>query len=63
MQFDSFAAFIEMGGYGAYVWAVYLIGVVILLANVLRPRQLLKRFFQQQLDARKLQETQERQES
>ena len=58
MQFESFTAFVDMGGYGGYVWSVYLMGVVILLANVIQPKLLMKRFYRQQLRAREIEERQ-----
>ncbi len=48
MQFDSLAAALAMGGHGAYVWAVAVVTlwviVYLLLAPVLRSR----RFMQEQ---------------
>lgn len=37
MIFDSFAAFIEMGGYGPYVWSSYAITLVVFAYNIVRP--------------------------
>lgn len=37
MFFDSFAAFIEMGGHGLYVWLAYSIALVVVLYNVISP--------------------------
>lgn len=48
MQFDSLSDFIQMNGHGAYVWAVYIIGLVILFMNVLRPKMMMKRFYREQ---------------
>ena len=56
MQFDSFLAFLDMGGYGQYVWSVYIMGITILLANVIMPKLLMKRFYQQQIQAREIRE-------
>ena len=33
----TFAEFIDMGGYGAYVWSSYGIALVVLVANVVIP--------------------------
>ena len=35
MQFDSFSAFIDMGGYGFYVWLSYGVAVTLLLILIL----------------------------
>ncbi len=37
IQFDSFSAFIQMGGHGPYVWSVYLIALFIMTCLVVRP--------------------------
>jgi len=37
MIFDSFSAFIEMGGYGLYVWSAYAITLVVFAYNIVRP--------------------------
>lgn len=46
MIFDSFSAFIEMGGYGLYVWSAYTITLVVFTYNIVRPilmrRELIK---------------------
>ncbi|HJL61374.1 MAG TPA: heme exporter protein CcmD [Pseudomonadales bacterium] len=54
MQFETVAEFLDMDGYGIYVWSVYLIGIGVLLFNVIRPRLLQKRFFEQQSRALRL---------
>lgn len=36
-QFDSFADFLNMGGYGLYVWLAYAAFVVFLVLNILPP--------------------------
>lgn len=46
-QFDSFAAFIHMGGHGKYVWASYLVTFVALLGLVLQPIIARKKFKKQ----------------
>ena len=56
MQFDSLADFLSMGGYGIYVWAVYAIGVFILIYNVISPGLLLRRFIDEQSRAARLRE-------
>jgi len=35
MQFDSFSAFIDMGGYGFYVWLSYSVATILLLILIL----------------------------
>ena len=35
MQFDSFSAFIDMGGYGFYVWLSYGVTIALLLILIL----------------------------
>mgnify|MGYP003384268058 CR=1 FL=1 len=35
MQFDSFSAFIEMGGYGFYVWLSFGVSAVLILALII----------------------------
>lgn len=46
MNFDSFSAFIDMGGYGLYVWSAYVITLVVFVYNTIRPilmrRQVIK---------------------
>ena len=37
MSFDSFSAFLSMGGHGLYVWLAYGITAIVLLANLLWP--------------------------
>lgn len=37
MYFDSFAAFIDMGGHGLYVWLAYSIALVVVVYNVASP--------------------------
>jgi heme exporter protein D len=49
---DSWQAFFDMGGYGAYVWSSYAIVFVVLLANAISPiwceRRVLKTLAQKQ---------------
>ncbi|UAA38134.1 heme exporter protein CcmD [Paraneptunicella aestuarii] len=35
MQFDSFSAFLDMGGYGFYVWLAFFVTLVSLVALVI----------------------------
>lgn len=44
MSFDSFDAFIQMGGHGPYVWSAYGITLVVLVYNVIRPWRLKRKF-------------------
>ncbi len=37
MKFDSLQAFIEMGGYGLYVWSAYGITLVVFAYSIIRP--------------------------
>lgn len=37
MQFESFSDFLSMGGYGAYVFSVYIISALVLIGNVVLP--------------------------
>jgi len=55
MQFDSLSDFIQMNGHGVYVWAVYFLGLGVLLLNVLRPKMMMKRFYKEQYSAYTLQ--------
>lgn len=48
MQFDSFSAFISMGGHGVYVWSVYGATVIILLIMAANPLLKKRRFFIEQ---------------
>lgn len=51
MQFDSLSDLIQMSGHGVYVWAVYFIGIAVLVFNVLRPKMMMKQFYQEQQSA------------
>ena len=44
MHFDSFAEFIDMGGHGVFVWSCYAIVLVALVANIIRPLQVTRKF-------------------
>ena len=48
MQFESLTGFIDMGGYGLFVWSVYGLGIAVLLYNVVMPKLLLRRFLGEQ---------------
>jgi len=48
MQFESLAAFIQMGGYGPFVFSVYIISAVVLIGNVILPLLQKRRFFADQ---------------
>lgn len=48
MKFDSFADFIAMGGHGPFVWSVYALTVVVLVALVVVPLRKRNRFFSEQ---------------
>ena len=37
MSFESFQAFLDMGGHGVYVWWSYAAGLCVLAYNVFRP--------------------------
>jgi heme exporter protein D len=48
MNFDSFSAFIEMGGYGLYVWSAYSITLVVIVYNISRPILMRKQVIREQ---------------
>lgn len=48
MKFDSFADFIAMGGHGVFVWSVYAITTVVLVALVVAPLRKRRRFWAEQ---------------
>ena len=48
MNFDNFSAFIEMGGYGLYVWSAYSITLVVFLYNITRPILMRKQVIREQ---------------
>ncbi len=37
MSFDSFHEFLNMGGHGLYVWSAYVITLIVLGYNIIRP--------------------------
>ena len=47
MQFDSIQAFFSMGGYGAYVFSVYALGVATIAWNLVSPLLQLRRIARQ----------------
>ncbi|MFT7244639.1 MAG: heme exporter protein D [Candidatus Azotimanducaceae bacterium] len=53
MQFETLAEFIQMGGYGAFVFSVYIISAVVLIANVIFPLRQKRRFFADQAERQK----------
>ena len=48
MNFDSLSAFIEMGGYGLYVWSAYSITLVVFVYNISRPILMRKQVIREQ---------------
>ena len=58
MQFDSFSAFINMGGYGFYVWLSFGISTVLILAllinSLMGHQQVIKRLALRQQRENKL---------
>ncbi len=48
MNFHSFSAFIEMGGYGLYVWSAYAITLVVFVYNITRPMLMRKQVIREQ---------------
>ena len=48
MRFDSLAELWAMDGHGVFVWSVYAIATVILLALLWAPAQRKRQFFKQQ---------------
>ncbi len=48
MQFDSIAEVIHMGGYGAFVWSSYLLGLAVVVFNTLAPFMMRRKFFRNQ---------------
>lgn len=47
-QFSSFAEFIQMGRYGAYVWSAYGIFAIVIIFNLVGPLRAQKEFFNEQ---------------
>ncbi len=48
MNFDSFSSFIEMGGYGLYVWSAYAITLIVCVYNITRPILMRKQVIREQ---------------
>lgn len=61
LQFDSWAAFINMGGHGVFVWSVYALVLVVLVFLAWLPLYKTRHFFlQQAMLARREQAAQQR---
>lgn len=61
LQFDSLAAFIDMGGHGVFVWTVYALVLVVLVFLTWLPLHKKRSFFvQQAMLARREQAAQQR---
>jgi heme exporter protein D len=45
MRFESFAAFLAMGGHAQYVWLAYGIALVVILVSLVAPARARARFF------------------
>jgi len=48
MNFDSFSAFIDMGGHGLYVWSAYAVTLVVFVYNITRPILMRKQVIREQ---------------
>jgi heme exporter protein D len=48
MNFESFSAFLAMGGHGPYVWSCYGLTLAVLLFNGLAPGRRQRRFLREQ---------------
>jgi heme exporter protein D len=48
MSFESFGAFLAMGGHGPYVWSCYGLTLAVLLFNGLAPGRRMRRFLREQ---------------
>ena len=48
MNFESFSAFLAMGGHGPYVWSCYGLTLLVLLFNGLAPGRRKRRFLREQ---------------
>ena len=48
MNFESFSAFLAMGGHGPYVWSCYGLTLLVLLFNGLAPGRRQRRFLREQ---------------
>jgi heme exporter protein D len=47
MYFDSFHALLTMGGHGVYVWAAYMVSILVIAAVLIAPVRRHKRFLLQ----------------
>lgn len=47
-KFDSFAAFMSMGGHGVFVWSVYALTLIVLVSLLLAPLRRKRRFMLEQ---------------
>lgn len=65
MQFDSFSAFIDMGGYGFYVWLSYGVTAALLLilifTSVMGHKQVIKNIAQRKQREDKLRQVRKQQ--
>ena len=65
MQFDSFSAFIDMGGYGFYVWLSYGVATALLLilifSSVTGHKQVIKNIAQRKQREDKLRQVRKQQ--
>jgi len=48
VSFESFAAFIDMGGHGLYVWMSYAIELVVIVMNIVNPLMQKRQIFTEQ---------------
>lgn len=56
MNFESFSAFLAMGGHGPYVWSCYGLTLAVLLFNGLAPGRRQRRFLREQRARQRRQE-------
>jgi heme exporter protein D len=65
MQFDSFSAFIDMGGYGFYVWLSYGVTaallIILILTSVTGHKQVIKNIAQRKQREDKLRQVRKQQ--
>ena len=47
-KFDSFDAFMSMGGHGVFVWSVYALTLIVLVSLLVAPLRRKRRFMQEQ---------------
>jgi heme exporter protein D len=48
LSFESFTAFIDMGGHGLYVWMSYAIALVVIAVNIVNPLMQKRQIFSEQ---------------